>query len=367
MDSLLKAAVEYAKKYVNQKTVSAVLLYAAMMAILRYAYKAVDTTGGLSERTLEMITASYWIIAGALTIVVFVLGIKYIVKYRTKEANESAEKPGDIELERTEESITAPLTVQKEAKADKKEEDGKPADNKIEAFVIEQDDKEREKKFIEINENVKKEYWVLGVSLSALPKKENKLKQWASTGIDLRLCMLDADMTISELCRESIEHGYCSIKNYIESSENADITPEKIIEMIQNAEIKCQQDCKDFLALYHVLINSVHFKEYYHTSRDYKKTIQSSYTDLKNIADDIGKDRHGKYKLQLRFADSFIPLSMTVKDASLDMGSMVVEFQLPFTNKKILIMLEKAEKEEMFNEFVDLYKEVWERANQANE
>ena len=149
--------------------------------------------------------------------------------------------------------------------------------------------------------------------------------------------------------------------------EIADITPEKIIEMIQNSEIKCQQDCKDFLALYHVLINSVHFKEYYNTSRDYKKKIKSSYTDLKNIADDIGKDECGKYKLQLRFADSVIPLSMTGKDASLDTGAMVVEFQLPFTNKKILIMLEKAEKEAMFNEFVYLYKKVWERAKQANE
>src|SRR5699024_11231688 len=64
------------------------------------------------------------------------------------------------------------------------------------------------------------------------------------------LCMLDADMTIDELCRESIEHGYCSIKNYIDSSENSLITPDKIIEMIQNDEIKCQQDCKDFLTLY---------------------------------------------------------------------------------------------------------------------
>lgn len=366
MDSLLKAAVEYAKKYINQKTVSAVLLYFAVIGILRYAYMGVATTEGLSERTLEVVTASYWIIVGILTIIVFVLGIMYIVKYKIKK-DEASEESGDIGIEQTAESMALPIMVQKEAKTSKKGENGNSTDNRIEAFIIEQDDPERDKKFIEINKNVKREYWVLGVSLSALPKKENKLKQWANTDIDLRLCMLDADMTIDELCRESIEHGYCSIKNYIDSSENSLITPDKIIEMIQNDEIKCQQDCKDFLTLYHVLINSVHFKEYYHTSRDYKKTIQSSYTNLKNIADDIGKDENEEYKLQLRFADSFIPLSMTVKDASLDTGSMIVEFQLPFTNKKILIMLEKAEKGEMFNEFVELYKEVWKRAKKANE
>lgn len=366
MDNLIKAAVEYAKKYINQKTVSVVLLYFAMIVILTYAYTGSATVEGLSKRALEVVTASYWIIIGILTIIVFVFGIIYIVKHKTKE-NEASEELRNTGAERTIGGIAVPITAYKETKTTKKEENGDSADNKIEAFIIEQDDPERDKKFIEINKNVKREYWVLGVSLSALPKKENKLKQWANTDIDLRLCMLDADMTIDELCRESIEHGYCSIKNHIDSSENFSITPNKIIEMIQNDEIKCQKNCKDFLALYHVLINSVHFKEYYHTSRDYKKTIQSSYTNLKNIADDIGKDENGKYKLELRFADSFIPLSMTVKDASLDTGSMIVEFQLPFTNKKILIMLEKAEKEAMFNEFVELYKQVWKRAKMANE
>lgn len=339
MDEWKKIFIDYIKKYVSIKAVSVVLLYVAMTVILIKMYGMFIAAEDIKEDTLNNITYFFWSVITILTVVCFILGLFYIIKDKRKGINET----------------------------EKEQEDKRDVNNRIEAFIIEQDDPERDKKFIEINKNVKKEYWALGVSLSALPKKENKLKQWANSGTDVRLCMLDADMTISELCRESIEHGYCSIKNYMESSDSVTITTEKILEMIQNAEIKCQQDCKDYLALYHVLINSVHFKEYYHTARDYKKTIQSSYTNLKNIADDIGKNKSGQYKLQLRFVDSFVPLSMTVKDASLDTGSMIVEFQLPFTNKKILIMLDKAEKEEMFNEFVELYKEVWERAKPANE
>lgn len=364
MEEYKKDIVEFIKDKMSVRAVCILIAYIVISLMLLHVYNGITDNEALSEATLENITIISLISFCSFSVIIFIVVICLILKDRRKSTNEPS-------MDKEECKISTESDKEKlhgmDISSENREEDTAEISNRIEAFIIEQDDPERDKKFIEINKNVKREYWVLGVSLSALSQKENKLKQWANTDIDLRLCMLDADMAISELCKESIEHGYCSIKNYMESSEIADITPEKIIEMIQNAEIKCKQDCKDFLALYHVLINSVHFKEYYHTSRDYKKTIQKSYMDLKNIADDIGKDRHGKYKLQLRFADSFIPLSMTVKDASLDTGSMVVEFQLPFTNKKILIMLEKAEKEEMFNEFVDLYKEVWERANQANE
>ena len=361
MEEYKKDIIEYVKDKMSVRAVCILIAYIVTSLMLLHVYNGITDNEALSEATLENITIISLISFCVFTAIILGVVIFFILKDKTKLTNA-------LSMDKGEHKILAESHKEKLHEIDaSSENDTAEISNRIEAFIIEQDDPERDKKFIEINKNVKREYWVLGVSLSALPKKENKLKQWANTDIDLRLCMLDADMTIDELCRESIEHGYCSIKNYIDSSENSLITPDMIIEMIQNDEIKCQKDCKDFLALYHVLINSVHFKEYYHTSRDYKKTIQSSYTNLKNIADDIGKDENENYKLQLRFADSFIPLSMTVKDASLDTGSMIVEFQLPFTNKKILIMLEKAEKETMFNEFVELYKEVWKRAKKANE
>lgn len=362
MEEYIKAIIEYIKDKMGARAGGTLIGYIVVSGVFGLVYKGIIADNeALSETTLEHITIISLIGFGVFTLIIFGVFISFIRKDKTKLKNA-------LSIDKEECKTAAESHKKKSQEIDESsEKDVAEISNRIEAFIIEQDDPEREKKFIEINKNVKREYWVLGVSLSALPKKENKLKQWANTDIDLRLCMLDADMTIDELCKESIEHGYCSIKNYIDSSENSPITPDKIIEMIQNDEIKCQKDCKDFLTLYHVLINSVHFKEYYHTSRDYKKTIQSSYTNLKNIADAIGKDENEKYKLQLRFADSFIPLSMTIKDASLDTGSMIVEFQLPFTNKKILIILEKTEKEAMFNEFVELYREVWKRAKRANE
>ncbi len=361
MEDYKKSIIEYIDKNASVKAVCILGLYGAMSYIAFNVYKGIAALETLSGDSQEKVTLIYWTFFGVLTLIVFILAVWFIVRDKRKASRElSGGEKEDREI--SEEADTRTDIPDKENMDGESGDNKQKATNGIEAFIVEQDDQEREDKFVQINRNPQKEYWVLGVSLSTFPQKEHKLKQWAQKGVDIRLCMLDADMMIDELCKESMEHGCCSIKNLLDSAGKTDITPEKIIEMIRDPKINCPQECKDYLELYHVLINSTHFKEYYDTVTNYKGTIQSSHDSLNSTADEIGMDENGNYKLKLGVMDSFLPMSMTIKDYSLDSGTMIVEFHLPFTNKKILFMLDKADKKEMFEEFVEFYKKIWERA-----
>ena len=48
----------------------------------------------------------------------------------------------------------------------------------IDAVIVEQDALARDNKFIEINQNVQKTYWVLGVSLTSIVEQEITIKKW---------------------------------------------------------------------------------------------------------------------------------------------------------------------------------------------
>ena len=123
------------------------------------------------------------------------------------------------------------------------------------------------------------------------------------------------------------------------------------------------KDCENILDIFHVLINVIHFNEYYNTSTDYKERVAGSYKDLKRIRDDISRE-YGK-ALLLKVADSFMPMSLTIADACDENGRMIVEFHLPFTNYKVLFEIKKSTNKELFEVFVKFYETVWARAQES--
>lgn len=88
------------------------------------------------------------------------------------------------------------------------------------------------------------------------------------------------------------------------------------------------------------------------------------YVDLKKIKKTI-IDQCGQDSFELKVADSFMPMSLTIADAEEECGKMVVEFHLPFTQYKVLFEISKKDNADLFKVFLDFYKTVWKRANQS--
>lgn len=231
---------------------------------------------------------------------------------------------------------------------------------KIDAFIVEQDEPSRDSKFNNINKNVRHTYWVLGVSLTSIVEHEKTLEKMASNNINIRLCMMNPDIAVNNLCSSSVDNNACALKSLLEEIKNDAGKLDNIQEKIKSID-----DCDDLLAIYHVLINVIHFNEYYVTATDYKERIKNSYDSLKRIRNSIA-EKHGQNIIDLRVADSFMPMSLTIVDASYENGRMVVEFHLPFTQYKVLFELNRSDNKELFEVFVNFYNVIWTRT-QGNE
>lgn len=231
---------------------------------------------------------------------------------------------------------------------------------KVDAFIVQQDEASRDSKFIDINQSVKKTYWVLGVSLTSIVEHEKTLEKMADDNVKIRLCMMNPDIAIEGSCISNMENDLCILKELVDELKDGVIGVDIIHE-----KVKCVKKDDDILKLYNVLINVMHFNEYYVTATDYQKRIKNSYDNLKLIKESISQ-KHGKDSIKLEVADSFIPMSMTIADPLETEGRMIVEFHLPFTQYKVLFEISKKDNIELFNVFVDFYNIVWERAKKNN-
>lgn len=148
----------------------------------------------------------------------------------------------------------------------------------IEAFIVEQNDDARDEKFNDINKNVNNTYWVLGVSLTSIVDREQVLKEMAKKNVKIRICMMNPNIAVENLCLSSMENNTCLLEDLIEEIKNGKIEKNNLKE-----QASCNKECKSLLNLYNVLIDVVHFNNYYDTVTDYKEKIAQSYKDLTRI------------------------------------------------------------------------------------
>lgn len=236
---------------------------------------------------------------------------------------------------------------------------------KLTAYIIEQGNYQgsldRDQKFIDINRNVTKTYSVLGTALTTLSEKENMLREMAENGVKIRLCTMNPRMTVDDICIQEIKNQSCYFIEY-SKRQMSDMDAEsisQILETIKNGTQQCQN--KHLLNLMHMLIEKEHMKEYYATSLDYETRIIQARHNLDTIQEKI-IEKHGAKAMEIRDADSFIPISMTIADEKEEKGEMIVEFHLPFTYHKILFFVNRTENSQLFQTFMDFYEIVWRRA-----
>lgn len=312
---------------------SVILLFAFYVMVVgggTYIYNAVVKNNERNDEYIKQLTNNFLLALVIFTIIVLILGIILFVMEK-KRTDKTEDK-----LEVKQEELPKGM---------------------INAFIVEQDEPSRNDKFKGVNHNVKRDYWVLGVSLESIVGREKTLEKMAKDNINIRLCMMNPNIAVDSLCVDSVEQNVCVIlKNLVEEIKNGTVEQNVISD-----KMKKINNYDDLSALYHILINAIHFKEYYFTDTDYKGRVKNSYENLKRIKRGIQKKGFGNF-FDLKVADSFMPMSLTITDAHEESGRMVVEFHLPFTQYKVLFEINKRDNEKFFNVFVEFYDVIWNRA-----
>lgn len=332
-DNTPKEIWEMIKKYIPQPIILVAVIYILLIIGGKYVYNAITANDKVTSEMYSKYTNVFVVFCISLTVIAFIVGIIIcIVKNKNNRKNNKI-IPETSEMPK----------------------------GKIEAYIVEQDETSRDSMFNEINDNVKKTYWVLGISLTSVVNREATLnKMVKKKKASIRLCMMNPDIAIDNLCTTSIEKNACILNGLIEEVKNRNIKLEDLKERVADVN-----ECDDLLEIYHILINAIHFNEYYATAINYKETIKNSRDNLLSIKQNIDK-RYGEGFFDLRFADSFMPMSLTISDAYEKDGHMIVEFHLPFTQHKVLFELFRDTNEELFEVFVAFYENIWDRAKRAN-
>lgn len=303
------------KTYVPKPVILIVLLYIGVVVGGTYIYNTVTGNDKLDDEFIKLATNVFIVSFIVLTIIFLLLcAILIIIKVKKRRIPEG----------------------------------------NIEAFIVEQNDDSRDEKFNDINKNVNNTYWVLGVSLTSIVHREQVLKEMAEKNVKIRICMMNPNIAVENLCLSSMENNTCLLEDLIEEIKNGTIEKKNLKE-----KASCNKECKSLLNLYNVLIDVVHFNNYYDTVTDYKEKIAQSYKDLTRIKNSITQ-KCGVDSFELKTSNSFIPISMTITDAESENGRMIVEFHLPFTQFKVLFEIHKTNNLELFDVFVGFYKKIME-------
>jgi hypothetical protein len=337
------------KRNIPVSIILTVGVYAIILVGGFIAYDKLISKSDLPEDYISSVSTVFLWIFIIVTCIVAVLCLLFIILPRKKKKQVSDNnQQNDYSANELEDSPNSKTEVSSIANTSI----GTPY-GKITAFVFEQSDDKRDEKFNTIYRSVNNTYWVLGVSLTSVVDRETTIKAMAERNIKIRICMTNPNIAVDNLCLQNFENDKCVLANLYERIKNGSIEEKDLNDLL----FRCES-CDSILKLYNVLIDGLHFKEYYGTSTDYKGLIAASYNNIINIRNDIIKNC-GQDSFELKTSNSFIPMSLTIADADEDYGRMIVEFHLPFTNYKVLFEIAKTDNKDLFDVFVTFYNKIW--------
>ena len=176
---------------------------------------------------------------------------------------------------------------------------------------------EREKAFLNLNENAENSLSIYGIGISSVSKKTELLDRILQNQGIVRLCMVDPNVFKKESCIENCklnETNFCvfseHIDQYIRSEYYEDI-------------------CKSF-----------------ERALNYKKK-----------ANEYG------WNFEFRVLKSFIPISINIINENEKNAALIIEYNMPFTNKRLLIQANNGGKDaDYFQQLCNVFREIWEKA-----
>ncbi len=225
---------------------------------------------------------------------------------------------------------------------------------KMEAYIVEQDSPLREKIFARLNQHaVKKTYNVFGNGLAALIEKHAFINKLLCNNVNINICMIDPEVICDDKCK----------KHYSEYS--------KIMNLDHPDMEKFNEHIKGFFEtadhLMEISVKRNYLRGYYNAKFDYSTQINASYISLEQIiqnAPEYVQDRIGQFAFYT--IKSFLPMSITIIDEEEEDGEMIVEYYLPYTDKRMLIYVKKTDSPEVFQSFMEFYGRILKKSDEKS-
>ena len=183
--------------------------------------------------------------------------------------------------------------------------------------IVTHQSSERARAFLELNDNASESLSIYGLGISSVSKSTELLDRILINKGVVKLCMVDPNVFKKDSCLQT-----------------------------------CNLDDTNFC------VYSKHIDQYIRS--EYYEDICKSYDrviNYKRIAELNGWD------LQVRVLKSFIPLSINIINEEKEKAALIIEYNMPFTNKRLLIQTDNNEKNtDYFQELRNVFRVIWQKA-----
>lgn len=183
--------------------------------------------------------------------------------------------------------------------------------------IVSHQSTERTRAFLDLNDDASDSLSIYGIGISSVSKNTELLDRILITGGIVKLCMVDPNVFKEEQCLKT-----------------------------------CDLDDTNFC------VYSEHIDQY--IRNEYYEDIHKSY---RRIIDYKKKAKSNGWNLQVRFLKSFIPLSINIINEDSERAALIIEYNMPFTNKRLLIQTDNNDKNaNYFQDLCNVFHVIWEKA-----
>lgn len=186
---------------------------------------------------------------------------------------------------------------------------------------------ERNISFLDLNSRAETSLSIYGIGITSVSQNTELFTKILQNGGTVQLCMVDPEIFKSNPCVS----GNC--------------------DMEQTSRI-----CK--LGTTKFCIYTKHINDYIRPA--YYRSMKDSYKRLKEYQETIAFQLSGEF--QIKILRSFIPMSINIINETTDKAELIIEYNMPFQEKRLLLQLSKKENDSYYAQVKEIFDTIWRKA-----
>lgn len=197
----------------------------------------------------------------------------------------------------------------------------------ITAQIVSHLSPDRKMAFLQLNKKAQESLSIYGIGITSVSKDKDLLTRILSAGGKVQLCMVDPDVFKSET--DGHENGCfgqhppaCGLKET------------------------------------NFCVYGEHMNKYMRDN--YYRDMKDSYDRLQKFQQKTAQGLPGEFKVKI--LRSFIPMSINIINENTDRAELIIEYNMPFKEKRLLLQLSKKENEEYYSLIKEIFDSIFEEA-----
>lgn len=182
---------------------------------------------------------------------------------------------------------------------------------------------ERRTAFLEMNKRARQSLSIYGIGITSVSKEDEMLDRILAGGGTIRLCMASPEIFKPGVCGPGPD----------------------------GAVPECLLTDTNFC------VYGEHMNEYMRA--EYYEDMRRSYKRLKDYRE-TAKDKGGSFEIKV--LKSFIPLSINIINEDTEDAELIVEYNMPFTSKRLLMCLNQKESGDYYHQIKEIFDVIWGKA-----